>query len=183
MPSHKDYPPISNRFRHHARLPGSGQRVDLRGPVHVREHERQVDLVLLTCARKWAGRPDRYQTYCSLGWCMTLARSPVPAEILAKPTAIALGTKWSRPAEKGYEILRTWVSAAGAEIIREHHERMDASGYPGTCVVNRYAPKAYLAVADVMESWRRTDLPCRAGTASRTEEDHQGHLVRRASGR
>ena len=57
-------------------------------------------------------------------------------------------------AQAGYNILKdVLVPTPVAEIIRQHHERMDGSGYPQGLRGDAVLPEArVLAVADVIES-------------------------------
>jgi HD-GYP domain-containing protein (c-di-GMP phosphodiesterase class II) len=89
----------------------------------------------------------------------------VPAEILTKPGRLSeiefLLIK--AHAEAGYEILRTiefpWPVA---ELARQHHERLDGSGYPRGLTGDHILLEArILAVADVVEAMA-SDRPYRA---------------------
>ena len=80
----------------------------------------------------------------------------VPAEILSKPsrlTALEFGMV-KEHARLGYEILRNVrFPLPIADIIHEHHERMDGSGYPRGLKGAEISIEArILAVADVVES-------------------------------
>jgi putative two-component system response regulator len=85
-----------------------------------------------------------------------LGKIAVPAEILSKPGRL------TRPeyelvkhhAQAGYEILQdvrfVWPVA---QMIRQHHERLDGSGYPCGLMGDRILPEAkIIAVADVVEA-------------------------------
>jgi HD-GYP domain-containing protein (c-di-GMP phosphodiesterase class II) len=79
-----------------------------------------------------------------------------PAEILSKPGRLT-PTEYAlikTHAEHGYEILKgidfPWPVA---EVARQHHERMDGSGYPDGRVGEAIVLEARIvAVADVVES-------------------------------
>jgi HD-GYP domain-containing protein (c-di-GMP phosphodiesterase class II) len=80
----------------------------------------------------------------------------IPAEILSKPSKLtalefALIKEHS---QKGYEILKNVESSWPlAEIVYQHHERMDGSGYPRKLKGDDILMEArILAVADVVES-------------------------------
>lgn len=94
------------------------------------------------------------------------ARSRVPAEILAKPgrlSEIEYALIKQHPQE-GYEILKDvkfpWPIA---DIVWQHHERLDGSGYPqglkGDAIL---LESRVMAVADVMEAMS-SHRPYRAG--------------------
>ena len=81
-------------------------------------------------------------------------------------------------AEMGYQILKDMKYPLPiAEIIREHHERMDGSGYPQGLKGEQILPEArILAVADVLESMS-SHRPYRASlgveAALREIEEHR----------
>lgn len=80
----------------------------------------------------------------------------VPAEILTKPgklSDVEMSLIREHP-DQGYETLRhidfPWRVA---DIVRQHHERMDGSGYPGGLVGDEILlPSRILAAADVIEA-------------------------------
>lgn len=85
-----------------------------------------------------------------------IGKLSIPAEILSKPTKLtniefALVKEHSRI---GYEILKHVESPWPlAEIVYQHHERMDGSGYPRNLKGDAIIMEArILAVADVVES-------------------------------
>ena len=80
----------------------------------------------------------------------------VPAEILAKPTRLSVTE---------FELVKSHAAAANeilapidfggpvAEIVAQHHERLDGSGYPQGLSGEEILPGArVLAVADVVEA-------------------------------
>jgi PAS domain S-box-containing protein len=85
-----------------------------------------------------------------------LGKLSIPAEILSKPTRLtelelSLIKEHSR---KGYDILKNVESAWPlSEIVYQHHERMDGSGYPRHLKGDEILMEArILAVADVVEA-------------------------------
>jgi PAS domain S-box-containing protein len=85
-----------------------------------------------------------------------IGKLSVPAEILSKPTRLtelefSLIKEHSR---QGYEMLKDVESPWPlAEIVHQHHERMDGSGYPRNLKGEEILMEArILAVADVVES-------------------------------
>ena len=82
-------------------------------------------------------------------------------------------------AEKGYEVLKDVEFALPiAEIIHQHHERMDGSGYPrGLKGQDILAEARIIAVADVLESmasYRPYRPALGVEVAIREIVDHQG---------
>ncbi len=85
-----------------------------------------------------------------------IGKLSIPAEILTKPTKLS-ELEFSlikEHAQKGYEILKNVESPWPlAEIVYQHHERMDGSGYPRNMKGDDIIMEArILAVADVVES-------------------------------
>jgi HD-GYP domain-containing protein (c-di-GMP phosphodiesterase class II) len=85
-----------------------------------------------------------------------IGKLTIPAEILSKPTKLtniefSLIKEHSR---KGYEMLKDVESPWPlAEIVHQHHERMDGSGYPRNLKGDEILMEArIMAVADVVES-------------------------------
>ncbi len=116
-----------------------------------------------------------------IGLVHDIGKIAIPAEILTKPTRLApLEFEMVKShAEKGYEILKDVAFPLPiAEIIRQHHERMDGSGYPRGLAGDEIFPEArILAVADVLESMA-THRPYRPAlgmeVALKEIEDHRG---------
>jgi HD-GYP domain-containing protein (c-di-GMP phosphodiesterase class II) len=80
----------------------------------------------------------------------------IPAEILSKPTKLSPIelSLIKEHASRGYEILKGVESSWPlAEIVHQHHERMDGSGYPGNLKGEEILIEArILTVADVVEA-------------------------------
>jgi PAS domain S-box-containing protein len=85
-----------------------------------------------------------------------LGKLSVPAEILSKPTRLT-NNEFSlikEHSQKGYEILKDVESPWPlAQIVYQHHERMDGSGYPRNLKGDEILMEArIMAVADVVEA-------------------------------
>jgi putative nucleotidyltransferase with HDIG domain len=85
-----------------------------------------------------------------------IGKLSLPAEILSKPTKLS-EIEFSlikEHAKKGYEMLKDVESPWPlAEIVYQHHERMDVSGYPRKLKGEEILIEArILAVADVVEA-------------------------------
>jgi PAS domain S-box-containing protein len=85
-----------------------------------------------------------------------IGKLSIPSEILTKPTKL-LEIEFSlikEHARQGYEILKNVESPWPlAEIVYQHHERMDGSGYPRNLKGEEIIMEArILAVADVVEA-------------------------------
>jgi len=85
-----------------------------------------------------------------------IGKLSIPAEILSKPTKLSdIEFRLIKEhARQGYEILKDVESPWPlAEIVRQHHERMDGSGYPRNLKGEEILIEArILAVADVVEA-------------------------------
>jgi len=85
-----------------------------------------------------------------------IGKLSIPAEILSKPTKLS-EIEFSlikEHARRGFEMLKDVESPWPlAEIVHQHHERMDGSGYPGNLKGDAILIEArILAVADVAEA-------------------------------
>ena len=85
-----------------------------------------------------------------------IGKISIPAEILSKPSTLTRleYALLKTHAQKGAEILKSvdfpWPLA---EIVHQHHERMDGSGYPlGLRGEEIFVEARILAVADTMEA-------------------------------
>ena len=85
-----------------------------------------------------------------------IGKLSIPAEILSKPSRLSKGEiiLIKEHSQKGYEILKDVESPWPlAEIVHQHHERIDGSGYPRNLKGDDILVEArILAVADVVES-------------------------------
>ena len=85
-----------------------------------------------------------------------IGKLSIPAEILSKPTKLS-EIEFSlikEHARSGYEILKDVESPWPlAEIVYQHHERMDGSGYPRNLKGGEILMESrIMAVADVVEA-------------------------------
>jgi len=129
--------------------------VDMRDP-YTAGHERRVGIIAADIAREMGWAEEKCQNLQLIGLVHDIGKIAIPAEILSKPgrlTPLEYQIIQTH-AEKGYEILKHMEFPLPiAEIIREHHERMDGSGYPQGLKGENILPEArILAVADVLES-------------------------------
>lgn len=129
--------------------------VEMRDP-YTAGHERRVGLIASAIAREMGWSAERCESLELLGLVHDIGKIAVPSEILTKPTRLSrLEMEMMKGhAEAGYEILKDVTFLAPvAEVIRQHHERMDGSGYPRGLSGDEILPEArVLAVADVLES-------------------------------
>lgn len=129
--------------------------IDLRDP-YTAGHERRVGLIAAAIGRELGWSEERCHRLQLTGLVHDIGKIAVPAEILSKPGMLsAVEMQLIRVhAEAGYQILKDVpFPFPVADIIRQHHERLDGSGYPQGLVGDAILPEArVLAVADVIES-------------------------------
>ena len=119
-------------------------------------HERRVGIIAADIAREMGWSEEKCHTLQFIGLVHDIGKMSIPAEILAKPGRLSKieFELVKTHAEQGYKILKDVdFSLPIAEIIREHHERMDGSGYPrGLKGEETLLEARILAVADVLEA-------------------------------
>jgi PAS domain S-box-containing protein/putative nucleotidyltransferase with HDIG domain len=129
--------------------------IELRDP-YTAGHQRRVGRLSEAIAREMGLPFTQVEGVRMSGDIHDIGKIYVPAEILSKPGHIT-EIEYSiikNHAQAGYEILRTidfpWPVA---EIVHQHHERLDGSGYPAGLTGDRILLEAkILSVADVVEA-------------------------------
>lgn len=129
--------------------------VETRDP-YTAGHQRRVSDLAGAIAEQTGIDADGLESIRMAGMIHDIGKISVPAEILSKPvrlSEIEISLIRVHP-QAGYEILKDiefpW---AIAQIIRQHHERMDGSGYPQGLQGDQVCFEArILAVADVVEA-------------------------------
>jgi PAS domain S-box-containing protein/putative nucleotidyltransferase with HDIG domain len=129
--------------------------VEMRDP-YTAGHQRRVAQLACAIAQEIGLSPDQINGLRLAGTIHDIGKVRVPAEILTNPDGLS-DAEYSiikmHPV-LGHEILKTinlpWPIA---EIIHQHHERMDGSGYPlGLSGKDIIIEARILAVADVVEA-------------------------------
>jgi PAS domain S-box-containing protein/putative nucleotidyltransferase with HDIG domain len=129
--------------------------VEVRDP-YTAGHQRRVTRLAQAIAREMGISKEQKQAVWIAGTLHDLGKIYVPAEILNRPGELSdleMGMVKTHP-QKGYEILKPiqfpWPVA---QIIKQHHERLDGSGYPDGLRGEEILLEArILAVADVVEA-------------------------------
>lgn len=129
--------------------------VEIRDP-YTAGHQRRVTQLACAIAKRMDFSEDQINALNLAGIIHDVGKIQVPAEILANPDGLseaAFSMIKTHPLA-GYEILKTidfpWPIA---EIIYQHHERINGSGYPqGLSGENILLEARVLAVADVVEA-------------------------------
>lgn len=129
--------------------------VEMRDP-YTAGHQRRVTELACAVAREMGLQEKRTEGIYIAGLLHDIGKIAVPAEILSKPGTISEGefTIMKSHPRVGFEILKgikfPWPVA---QIILQHHERMDGSGYPsGLSGEEIYLEARILGVADVVEA-------------------------------
>jgi len=139
--------------------------IEMRDPYTAGHQSRVADLACAIAIEM--GLPnDKIEGLRMAGSIHDIGKLSIPAEILSKPTRLtdiefSLIKEHSR---SGYEMLKNVESPWPlAQIVYQHHERMDGSGYPRNLKGNEILIEArIMAVADVVEAMA-SHRPYRAG--------------------
>jgi PAS domain S-box-containing protein len=129
--------------------------VEARDPYTSGHQIRSADLA--RAIAKEMGLPqDKIDGIRMAGSIHDIGKLSIPAEILSKPTKLS-DIEFSlikAHAQRGYEMLRDVESPWPlAQIVYQHHERMDGSGYPRNLKGEEICIEArVLSVADVVEA-------------------------------
>jgi HD-GYP domain-containing protein (c-di-GMP phosphodiesterase class II) len=129
--------------------------VEARDPYTSGHQIRSADLAR-AIAMEMGLPQDKIDGIRMAGSIHDIGKLSIPAEILSKPTKLS-EIEFSlikEHARKGYEMLKDVESPWPlAEIVHQHHERMDGSGYPRNLKGDDILIEArILTVADVVEA-------------------------------
>ena len=119
-------------------------------------HQKRVALISEAIAKKMGWDEERIRGLYLAALVHDLGKIATPSEILTKPSKLSdieMSLIKEHP-ETGYEILKDipfpWQIAM---MVRQHHERLDGSGYPHGLKSNEILLEArILAVADTIEA-------------------------------
>jgi len=119
-------------------------------------HQKRVANIAVLIGEKMGMSLDQLQGLQMAGMVHDIGKISIPAEILTKPVTLTdIEMQMLRGhAEGGYQILKdvpfSWPIA---EIIHQHHERIDGSGYPLGLRGDQILLEAkVLSVADMLEA-------------------------------
>lgn len=132
-----------------------GKIVELRDP-YTAGHQRRVSTIASALACRIGLSEDEVEGVRIAGLVHDIGKISIPAEILTKPAKLGvleLQMVQGHP-KSGYEMLRSidfpWPIA---DMVLQHHERVDGSGYPDGLRGDQILPGSQcLAVADVVEA-------------------------------
>lgn len=129
--------------------------VEMRDP-YTAGHQRRVAHLAAAIAKEMQMTDQRVEGVRLAGAVHDIGKIQIPTEILSKPGRLTHVEfeLIKQHAESGYDILKAinfpWPIA---QIVRQHHERLDGSGYPEALTSDQILLEAkILAVADVVES-------------------------------
>ncbi|WP_053001192.1 HD domain-containing phosphohydrolase [Kosmotoga pacifica] len=119
-------------------------------------HQRHVAVIAMEIAKELGFSKDRLKWLYVAALLHDVGKVSVPSEILSKPTKLNIFEMElvKMHPETGYQILGDIPFPINiAEIVRQHHERLDGSGYPRGLKGDEILLEArILAVADVLEA-------------------------------
>ena len=129
--------------------------IEVRDPYTAGHQVRSTDIAL-NIAIEMGLPQEKIEAIRMAGPIHDIGKISIPAEILSKPTKLT-EIEFSlikEHARTGYEMLKDVESPWPlAEIVYQHHERMDGSGYPRNLKGDEIFMEArILAVADVVEA-------------------------------
>ena len=132
-----------------------GATAEMRDP-YTAGHQRRVAQLAGAIAAElgWADRQS--ETLRTAALLHDIGKIVVPAEILSKPallTEIEMQLVRQHAAAGADTVANIDFGGTVAEVIRQHHERLDGSGYPAGLKGGDILPEArILAIADVVEA-------------------------------
>jgi PAS domain S-box-containing protein len=138
--------------------------MEMRDP-YTAGHESRVAEIAVAIGKEMGWSEDRLDGLRIAAMLHDIGKISIPAEILTKPDRLS-PEEWTlvkgHP-DSSYAILKdipfSWPIA---DIVRQHHEKLDGSGYPLGLKGNAILPESkILAVADIVEAMA-TDRPYRA---------------------
>ncbi len=129
--------------------------IELRDP-YTAGHERRVAALAEALAARLGWFGDDATTLRLASQVHDIGKIAVPSEILTRPGRLS-ETEFAlikSHAQVGHDLLEpVEFGMPIAEIVLQHHERLDGSGYPRGLAADRILPAArVLAVADVVEA-------------------------------
>jgi putative nucleotidyltransferase with HDIG domain len=157
--------------------------IEVRDP-YTAGHEIRVATIAVAIGREMGWDENRLQGIRLAAMVHDIGKIVIPPEILTKPSRLSAAefAMIKEHPETGYNILKgvpfTWPIA---EMVRQHHEKLDGSGYPlGLKADEILAESKVLAVADIVEAMA-SDRPYRRShgleTALRQIESEAGTLL------
>lgn len=131
------------------------QMTEVRDP-YIAGHQQRVSQIAGTIARHLAIPNDDIITIRIAGALHDIGKLRIPLDILNRPGRLHKSEFeiLKLHPQVGYDLLRTIdFSSPIADIVHQHHEKLDGSGYPNGLTADHILPEAkILMVADVLEA-------------------------------
>ncbi len=129
--------------------------VEIRDP-YTAGHQKRVAGIARAIAQEMGLAAETIDNVRMAGAIHDIGKISVPSEILSKPTKLSdleMAIIKTHP-QTGFDILKdTELPQVISDIVLQHHERLDGSGYPNSLRGEEILPEArILAVADVIEA-------------------------------
>ena len=130
--------------------------LSLRKSYYKENHQKRVAKIAVAIGKKMKLEKEQIKLLRISGLLHDLGEINIPGEIINKPTALST-TEYNlvkKHPEDAYDILKNirYLKNA-ANIILQHHERIDGSGYPYNLIDQQIKMEAkIIAVADVIEA-------------------------------
>jgi putative nucleotidyltransferase with HDIG domain len=119
-------------------------------------HQRRVSELAVAIAQEMRMPPEQVEQIRVASLLHDIGKMSVPAEILSKPGMLSSPELQLIRGHSGagYEVIsRAHMEGSTAEIVLQHHERCDGSGYPRGLESDELLPESkVLMVADVVEA-------------------------------
>jgi len=129
--------------------------MELRDP-YTAGHQERVARIACAIAKELGWDEDRIHGLRMAGMIHDIGKIAVPSEILTKPSTLSEFEEKivKEHPEHGYELLKDIEFPSPiAMIVRQHHERLDGSGYPFGLSGDQILPEAKLiGIADSIEA-------------------------------
>ena len=129
--------------------------VEMRDP-YTAGHQRRVAELAVAIAAEMGSSEDELDGLRLAALIHDLGKLVIPAEILTKPGRLSVDefALIKQHSQAGFDIIRSVeFERPVAEIVLQHHERPDGSGYPRGLLGDAILPEARaMAVADVYEA-------------------------------
>jgi putative nucleotidyltransferase with HDIG domain len=129
--------------------------MEMRDP-YTAGHQTRVAEIAVAIASEIGLSPESLKGLHLAAQVHDIGKMSVPSEILTKPGRLSTSERalLNEHCENGYNILKgipfPWPIAA---IVRQHHEKLDGSGYPAGLKADEILPEAkIMAVADMFEA-------------------------------
>jgi PAS domain S-box-containing protein len=129
--------------------------MEMRDP-YTAGHENRVSEIAYAIGKEFGWEEERLQALRMAAMVHDIGKISVPIEILTKPGRLSAEefSLVKGHAESSYQILKdipfTWPIA---DMVRQHHEKLDGSGYPLGLMGDAILPESkVLTVADIVEA-------------------------------